>query len=300
MHAHMGRDADVRATTTSTATNAVLRVASLAPDPSAAERFTSNVAALVMDSAPGELEPGMVASSFLAVLQGKAAPAPAPATDDAGDSGSDSDGGGGVGGDALLSATLRQTAAALLLWAPIARRMRFVDAAWGGFPAVSGRRAAAEVVFASAANAEAAMNGKGGVNRDGSLTAAMIARRLRKEETPGGFGLLWCPALFVYSRADPLIPSSHVEAFASHRAARLGRVASAKTRGRGVGSGLVVMKRWDSAPHCEIGRVDPVGYVAALKDFLIKPGSPTAAVAGGGGGGAASATKGDVKPWDRD
>ena len=60
------------------------------------------------------------------------------------------------------------------------------------------------------------------------------------------------------------------------------------------------MKRWDSAPHCEIGRMDPVGYVAALKDFLIKPGSSAAAAAGGSGGRAASATNSDVKPWDRD
>ena len=67
-----------------------------------------------------------------------------------------------------------------------------------------------------------------------------------------------------------------------------------------MGGGLVVMKRWDSAPHCEIGRMDPVGYVAALKDFLIKPGSPAAAVAGDGGSGAASATNSDVKPWERD
>ena len=288
MHAYSGRESDTCATTSGMVSNVLLRNMSLAPKPQAARRFTSNVAALVMDSAPGELEPGMVAASFQAVLQGKAAPPPAAtaaasATDDT----VEGDGKAAVTESTMSStgthAALRQTAAALLVWAPIARRLRFIDAAWGGFPAVTGNRwsgdgntrpgNAAEVAFAAAANAQAAMTGR--ANADGSLTAAKIARRLQEEEVPGGPGLLWCPALFLYSQADPIIKSSHVESFASARAMRLGRVASAKTRGRGVGGGMVVMKRWDNAPHCEIGRMDPEGYVRALRDFL-KPSSESA------------------------
>ena len=54
----------------------VRRRLGLAPEPAAARRFTANVTALVMDSAPGELEPGMVSKSFQAVLGGEAAPRP--------------------------------------------------------------------------------------------------------------------------------------------------------------------------------------------------------------------------------
>lgn len=114
---------------------------------------------------------------------------------------------------------------------------------------------------------------------------------MKEEEIPGGGGLLWCPAMFMYSKADPLIPHRHVEAFASARAMRIGHVAAAMTQGEGVGGGVVVMKRWDDAPHCEIGRMDPEGYRKALKDFL-KPARDTSD--------STTAGANDVKPWDKD
>jgi hypothetical protein len=187
--------------------------------------------------------------------------------------------------------------------------MRAIDAAWGGFPAVTGNRwsgdrktragDAAEVAFAVAANRRASRRF---ANEDGSLTAAKLARE-RRECVPGGNGILWCPALFLYSDADAIVSSRAVEAFASARAMRLGRVASAITDGAGAGGGLVTLKKWTRAPHCEIGRVDPEGYTRALGGFLRGNGNgtdgdgeenvgvravrPTAGVAN------------NIKPWER-
>lgn len=256
---------------------ALRRKLGFAPDPKLARDFTQNVVALVVDSAPGELEPGMVAASFEAVLEGKAAPEPE--------------------GGAAPSVTLQQTAAAMLAWPPIAKRLRYVDAAWGGFPAVTGNRwsgdargkqgNAAEVAFASA---ERKLQRLRLANEDGARTKAKIARNLC-DERPGGRGLLWCPAMFMYSRADPIIPCEQVEAFATARAMRLGRTASAATGGEGAGGGLVTMKAWDDAPHCEMGRVDPEGYQRALKEFLAPPELEECE---------ASFSNNIIKPWNRD
>ena len=256
---------------------ALRRKLGFAPDPKLARDFTQNVVALVVDSAPGELEPGMVAASFEAVLEGKAAPEPE--------------------GGAAPSVTLQQTAAAMLAWPPIAKRLRYVDAAWGGFPAVTGNRwsgdargkqgNAAEVAFASA---ERKLQRLRLANEDGARTKAKIARNLC-DERPGGRGLLWCPAMFMYSRADPIIPYEQVEAFATARAMRLGRTASAATGGEGAGGGLVTIKAWDDAPHCEMGRVDPEGYQRALKEFLAPPELEECE---------ASFSNNIIKPWNRD
>jgi len=78
--------------------------------------FQFNLRRYFMDSAPGELEPGMVSKSFQAVLGGEPAPAP---------------GGGGAGGS---GGWLRQVAAALLVWPPVADRLQAIDTAWGGYP----------------------------------------------------------------------------------------------------------------------------------------------------------------------
>lgn len=260
---------------------ALRRKLGFAPDPKLARDFTQNVVALVVDSAPGELEPGMVAASFEAVLEGKAAPDPAL---------SETTG-------AAPSVTLQQTAAAMLAWPPIAKRLRYVDAAWGGFPAVTGNRwsgdargkqgNAAEVAFASA---ERKLRSLRLANEDGARTKAKIARNLC-DERPGGRGLLWCPAMFMYSRADPIIPYEQVEAFATARAMRLGRTASAATGGEGAGGGLVTMKAWDDAPHCEMGRVDPEGYQRALGEFLAPPELEECE---------AQFSNNIIKPWNRD
>ena len=258
---------------------ALRRKLGFAPDPKLARDFTQNVVALVVDSAPGELEPGMVAASFEAVLEGKAVPEPGAETTGA------------------AAVTLQQTAAAMLAWPPIAKRLRYVDAAWGGFPAVTGNRwsgdarskqgNAAEVAFASA---ERKLRRLRLANEDGARTKAKIARTLC-DERPGGRGLLWCPAMFVYSRADPIIPYEQVEAFATARAMRLGRTASAATDGGGAGAGLVTMKAWDDAPHCEIGRVDPEGYQRALGEFLAPPELEECE---------ARFSNNIIKPWNRD
>ncbi|EEH54140.1 uncharacterized protein MICPUCDRAFT_51268 [Micromonas pusilla CCMP1545] len=298
MHAHSGVGAFEETESVVGLLNASLRrTLGLSPEPKAAKAFTDAVHALVMDSAPGELEPGMVAASFDAMLQKKAVAATAT-TDKMRDE------------TPTTSPTLEQTASAFLAWAPVTRRMRAIDAAWGGFPAVTGNRwsgdrktragDAAEVAFAVAANRRASRRF---ANEDGSLTAGKLARE-RRENVPGGKGILWCPALFLYSDADPIISSRAVEAFASNRAMRLGRVASAITDGAGAGGGLVEMKKWKSAPHCEIGRADPEGYKRALGGFLRRNGCdgdgrgeeenvgaravrPTAGVAN------------NIKPWER-
>lgn len=266
MHAQAGFVAETEQTLTKEMSTALRRKLGVAPEPAAAKRFTGAVAKLVVDSAPGELEPGMVAASFEAVLLGKAAPDPSEMEMDAETAAREAS---GRSDDAL-----RRAASAALSWPPIARRMRYIDAAWGGFPAVTGNRwsgdrrsrpgNAAEVAHAAAERKLAALRL---ANEDGKRTRAKIERSLA-EDVPGGRGLLWCPAMFMYSVSDALIPHKQVEAFATARAQRLGRVASAATGGAGAGGGLVVMRRWDDAPHCEIGRADPEGYKAALLEFL--------------------------------
>ena len=284
MHAQTGFVADTE-TPLGDVSTALRRKLGFAPDPKLARDFTQNVVALVVDSAPGELEPGMVAASFEAVLEGKAAPdviredRTAPAV-------------------SAGAVTLQQTAAAMLAWPPIAKRLRYIGAAWGGFPAVTGNRwsgdarskqgNAAEVAFASA---ERKLQALRLANEDGARTKAKIQRNLC-DERPGERGLLWCPAMFMYSRADPIIPFEQVEAFATARAMRLGRSLSAATDGRGAGGGLVTMKAWDDAPHCEIGRVDPAGYQQALGDFLAPPDVEECE--------GVQFSNNVIKPWDRD
>ena len=284
MHAQTGFVADTE-TPLGDLSTALRRKLGFAPDPKLARDFTQNVVALVVDSAPGELEPGMVAASFEAVLEGKAAPdviredRTAPAV-------------------SAGAVTLQQTAAAMLAWPPIAKRLRYIDAAWGGFPAVTGNRwsgdarskqgNAAEVAFASA---ERKLQALRLANEDGARTKAKIQRNLC-DERPGERGLLWCPAMFMYSRADPIIPFEQVEAFATARAMRLGRSLSAATDGRGAGGGLVTVKAWDDAPHCEIGRVDPAGYQQALGEFLAPPDVEECE--------GVQFSNNVIKPWDRD
>ena len=283
MHAQTGFAAETEQTLTSAVTTALRRRLGLAPEPAAARRFAVSVASLVIDSAPGELEPGMVGASFEAVLTSSAADAAAAAAAAESNARTNAYGvaepsssssretfAGAVPVGNNAARLSEQVAAATLAWPPIAKRMRYVDAAWGGFPAVTGARwsgdrrsrpgNAAEVARAAATRKLAEMRL---ANADGSRTGAKIARDLA-ENVPGGRGILWCPAMFMYSKADALIPHEQVEAFATARAQRLGRLAPPG----GSGAGLVVMKRWDDAKHCEIGRVDPEGYKAALLEFL--------------------------------
>ena len=263
MHAQTGFVADTETPLCETLTTVLRRRLGMAPEPAAAARFSSSVAALVMDGAPGALEPGMVAASFEAVLTGSRAAVPRAETDE--------------------TAT-RRVAAATLAWRPVAKRLRYVDAAWGGFPAVTGNGwsgdfdarpgNAAEVAHAAAEKklrrlkAEAAEARQTERRQDNDV--ASEKRRASETET----GLLKCPALFLYSAGDALVPPEGVEAFAAARARRLGTASSASTEGAGAGGGRVVLRRWDGssgspAPaHCEIGKEHPEAYAEALRAFL--------------------------------
>ena len=73
MHAQTGFVADTETPLAEAMKTSLRRKLGMAPEPAAAARFVSSVAALVMDSAPGELEPGMVAASFNSVFSGERA-----------------------------------------------------------------------------------------------------------------------------------------------------------------------------------------------------------------------------------
>ena len=122
MHAQTGFVADTETPLGASITTVLRRRLGFAPEPAAAARFSDSVAALVMDSAPGELEPGMGAASFRSVLTGSRA---SVAPDE------------NVFENASENA-FASVAAAALAWRPIAKRLRYVDAAWGGFAAVTG------------------------------------------------------------------------------------------------------------------------------------------------------------------
>ena len=274
MHAQTGFVADTETPLGASITTVLRRRLGFAPEPAAAARFSDSVAALVMDSAPGELEPGMVAASFRSVLTGSRA---SVAPDE------------NVFENASENA-FASVAAAALAWRPIAKRLRYVDAAWGGFAAVTGNGwsgdcesrpgNAAEVAHAVAEKklrrlkAEAQQmrdeqtRGDARGERRDAVADALIPARASPGTTIENGGLLKCPALFLYSAADALIPPEGVEAFAAARARRLGTVSSASTEGAGAGGGRVVLRRWESAAHCEIGKDHPEAYAAALRAFL--------------------------------
>ena len=277
MHAQTGFVADTETPLCETLTTVLRRRLGMAPEPAAAARFSGSVAALVMDSAPGALEPGMVAASFEAVLTGsRAAP---------------------VSAETEETAT-RRVAAATLAWRPVAKRLRYVDAAWGGFAAVTGNGwsgdfdarpgNAAEVAHAVAEKKLRRLKAEArrmreeqarGDTKNGGSGGFPASERDADAKTTSETGLLKCPALFLYSAGDALIPPEGVEAFAAARARRLGTVSSASTDGAGAGGGRVVLRRWERAAHCEIGKEHPEAYAAALRAFLRPEAASAAASA---------------------
>ncbi len=253
MHAQTGFVADTETPLGEELSTALRRKLGMAPAPEDAARFVESVAALVMDSAPGELEPGMVAASFDSVLSGKAVE-----IDEA---------------ESYSTTATRQLSQSLLAWPPIAKRLRYVDAAWGGFPAVTGNKWSGDRKSRPGNAAEVAH--------------AVVEKKLQRlkleqekmsqssdqtiespESSETLFGILKCPSLFLYSAGDALIPPEGVEQFAAARARRLGTVSSALSDGAGAGGGRVVLKKWESPKHVEIGRDDPDGYSKALMNFL--------------------------------
>ena len=290
MHAQTGFVADTETPLGASITTVLRRRLGFAPEPAAAARFSDSVAALVMDSAPGELEPGMVAASFRSVLTGsRASVAPDENTPFASEN------------------AFASVAAAALAWRPIAKRLRYVDAAWGGFAAVTGNGwsgdcksrpgNAAEVAHAVAEKKLRRLKEEARAMRD--ETTARGKNHDDHLETLDEFsespsGVLKCPALFLYSAADALIPPEGVEAFAAARARRLGTVSSATTEGAGAGGGRVVLRRWEHAAHCEIGKAHPEAYENALRDFLRPDASEPPRAAS-----ALSSAANNIKPFVR-
>ena len=314
MHAQTGFVADTETPLGASITTVLRRRLGFAPEPAAAARFSDSVAALVMDSAPGELEPEMVAASFRSVLTGSRASlekkgASLECLNE------------GVKTFGASENAFASVAAAALAWRPIAKRLRYVDAAWGGFAAVTGngwsgdRKSrpgnAAEVAHAVAEKklrrlkAEAQQmrdeqtrgDARGDVRDVDAKANPARARPGTTESMIETDGLLRCPALFLYSAADALIPPEGVEAFAAARARRLGTVSSASTEGAGAGGGRVVLRRWESAAHCEIGKDHPEAYAAALRAFLGRaPDDGSSAASPESGSGAANNIKPFVRP----
>lgn len=260
MHAQTGFVADTETPLAEAMTTSLRRKLGMAPEPAAAARFVSSVAALVMDSAPGELEPGMVAASFASVFSGERARVNKNVSH---------------GNVSSVSSRKSQSSAdssvaAFLAWRPIAKRLAYVDAAWGGFPAVTGNRWSGDAKCSRPGNAAEVAHA---VAEKKLRRLKEEARQMRDEHhdhlrVSEESGVLKCPALFLYSAADALIPPEGVEAFAAARARRLGTVSSASTEGAGAGGGRVVLRRWEDAAHCEIGKANPEAYVTALRDFL--------------------------------
>ena len=290
MHAQTGFVADTETPLGEFMSTALRRKLGMAPAPADAAAFVESVNALVMDSAPGELEPGMVARSFTSVVMGTQATM--EDSDEGGSSsGSDSkksvvssDSKSQKNVQTSSSKTLKQLSQSVLAWPPIARRMRYVDAAWGGFPAVTGNRwsgdrktrpgNAAEVAHAVVTQKlqrlrleRQRLMSQGNELKSRNTTGN--STRNRNGDTLDNFsGILKCPSLFLYSASDSVIPPGQVEQFAQFRATRLGTVSSAVSRGKGAGGGRVVLKKWERAKHCELGRDDPAGYQEALLEFL--------------------------------
>ena len=295
MHAQTGFVADTETPLAEAMTTSLRRKLGMAPEPAAAARFVSSVAALVMDSAPGELEPGMVAASFNSVFSGERARVNKNVS---------------FGNDASGSPlTIADSSVdAFLAWRPIAKRLRYVDAAWGGFPAVTGNRWSGDAKSSRPGNAAEVAHA---VAEKKLRRLKEEARAMRDETTARGknhddhletldefsespSGVLKCPALFLYSAADALIPPEGVEAFAAARARRLGTVSSATTEGAGAGGGRVVLRRWEDAAHCEIGKAHPEAYENALRDFLRPDASEPPRAAS-----ALSSAANNIKPFVR-
>ena len=291
MHAQTGFVADTETPLGASITTVLRRRLGFAPEPAAAARFSDTVAALVMDSAPGELEPEMVAASFRSVLTGSRASlekkgASLECLNE------------GVKTFGTSENAFASVAAAALAWRPIAKRLRYVDAAWGGFAAVTGngwsgdRKSrpgnAAEVAHAVAEKKLRRLKAEArrmreeqarGDTKNGGGGGFPASERDADAKTTSETGLLKCPALFLYSAGDALIPPEGVEAFAAARARRLGTVSSASTDGAGAGGGRVVLRRWERAAHCEIGKEHPEAYAAALRAFLRPEAASAAASA---------------------
>ena len=239
-------------------------------EPAAAARFSDTVAALVMDSAPRAR-----AGDGRRVL-------PFGAT------GSRASLGKGASLECLNEGVKTFGTSENAFARPPRRRRRLaphrealdVDAAWGGFgggdrerverrPQIAPRerrgggarrRGRRSCGGSRRRRSRCATSRRGDARGDGS-------RRRRESRTararPGttesmieNGGLLRCPALFLYSAADALIPPEGVEAFAAARARRLGTVSSASTEGAGAGASR--LRRW-KAPRTAKSEGSPGG-----------------------------------------
>ncbi|CBQ69111.1 conserved hypothetical protein [Sporisorium reilianum SRZ2] len=106
------------------------------------------------------------------------------------------------------------------------------------------------------------------------VTASYSPQQPRSEKTD------FPPRMYMYTRADKLIPWQYVEEHA-HHLARLRHTQphlvqmekpderQAVTKHDGSADYTVELRRWDSPPHCSIGRADFEGYWAAVMDFHL-------------------------------
>lgn len=81
------------------------------------------------------------------------------------------------------------------------------------------------------------------------------------------------PRLYLYSKADALIDYRAVEEHAQEAAKLQGlpgplAIADLKTKKSKPDAGVVVLRRWENAKHCDLGRADFDGYWTAVRSFL--------------------------------
>lgn len=108
------------------------------------------------------------------------------------------------------------------------------------------------------------------------VTASYKGQVAKKEEAD------FPPRMYMYTKADKLIPWQFVEEHANHLAGirktqpnlvemekqeDRERVLSAVGQQSGSPEYRVELRRWDTPPHCSIGRADFEGYWAAVMDF---------------------------------
>lgn len=88
---------------------------------------------------------------------------------------------------------------------------------------------------------------------DRYLAAPQVAKRLREVRHAWQYAVPACPQLYLYSKADALVPYQHIERFMDQQAAH----------------GVSVQHHcWDDAPHCELLRKHPEQYKSIVRSFV--------------------------------
>ena len=120
------------------------------------------------------------------------------------------------------------------------------------------------------------------------ITASYTPKQQSAEKKEAG-GVDYPPRMYMYTKADKLIPWQFVEEHANHLASirgtqpglvqmekeadRTALLAAVEKKAQKEGEEKeykVELRRWDTPPHCSIGRADFEGYWAAVMDFYKK------------------------------